>query len=328
MNAIFLLLTALGHAEPMGPLQTREAIVDRGEVKAGAPLSQKFSLKNEGTGVLAFAKIDAGCGCIRPSISKKMLQPGETAELEVELNTLTQPAGPNAWTIGVRYRDGPETQPTAGVLELRIKAKIVREIDVQPVALHMSIDREATHTITVTDRRSKPLTITAVRCESKHVKTQLTAAGKNGRGENVQQVHVTILETCPPGYFAENLLFVTDDPEYRELRVPLMVTRKSPGQIVCAPEQIDLRLAKGQNAASGLVRLRDPDDKPVVIEKIESDHPDIRTKWAAGPGSMATLRLGIELSDNPSSGLAAVKVHIKEPKPQVIVIPVSWQAPP
>jgi len=323
------LLTLTSGAQPE-PLQSREAIVDRGEVKAGMPLVQKFALTNSGQTAIGITELNAGCGCVRPRVSKKSLQPGESTELEVEVNTLSQNVGPNVWKLDVRYQHGPEGQRMFSSLELKIQGKIVREIAVEPVSLFLSIEREATHIVTVTDRRIKPikpLTITSARCESKHVKLDLTATGANRLGQQIQQVHVTVLETCPPGHFMENLLLLTDDPEYRELRVPLMVTRRAPGQAVATPEQIDLRLAKGQNTASGLVRMRTPDDTPVIVERIEADNPAVRFKWAAGPGSMATLRLGVELDSERKPGLATVKVWLKEPKAQVIVIPLSWQVP-
>src|SRR5262249_59329 len=151
--------------------------------------------------------------------------------------------------------------------------------NVEPVALVLSIDRETSHTITVSDHRAKPLTVTSARCESNHVKMQVSAAGPNSQGQRIQQVRVTVLESCPPGHFMEPIILLTDDPEYRELRVPLVVTRKVPGQAVAVPEQLDLRLARGQSAASGLIRLRAPDEKAVVVARIETDHPALRCKW-------------------------------------------------
>ncbi len=46
-----------------------------------------------------------------------------------------------------------------------------------------------------------------------------------------------------------------------------------------------------------------------------------------GPAAMATLRLGIETGANAAAGTGNIKVYIKEPKPQVLVIPISWQVP-
>ncbi len=324
MNTLlFLVAACLTPGDPMQPLQARETVVDRGNIKAGVPLSQTFSLTNQGPAALTIAEVRTGCGCLRPRIAKKSLQPGESTDLSVEINTLAQNSGPALWKVTARYRS--ETgQPQIGELELQVKATVFREINVEPVALFIASEHEATHDIFVTDRRSKPLTIKSVRCESNHVKLQVMNVGVNAEGQRTQQVQVTVLENCPQGHFTDSLVLVTDDSEYRELRVPLTVTRRAAG---FAPEQLDLRLATGQNAASGLVRLRTADDKQVVIDRIEPENRDLRVKWAAGPGSMATLRLGVELQGAPTSGMSSVKVYLKEPKEQVIVIPISWQGP-
>jgi hypothetical protein len=156
---------------------------------------------------------------------------------------------------------------------------------------------------------------------------QFTAPGLNSHKQRIQQVQVTVLETIPAGHSMFPLVFLTDDPDYRELRVPLMVTRRAAGEAVATPDVLDLRLAKGQKAASGLVRLRVPDDKPLEVDRIEADNSVVRFKSATGPGQMVTLRIGVELEGARVSGLASVKVVLKEPKGQVIVIPVSWHVP-
>lgn len=305
------------------PLLVLPPSVDRGEVKAGAALSQTFRLKNSDATPVSIIEVGGSCGCARPHVSKKELQPGESAELRVDVNTLAVGAGTHAWKVTVRLEHGPPGRRAGGECEAVVRAKVVREIEVEPVAVFLSIDREASHTITVTDRRPKPLTVTGARCDSKHVKTEV---GAKNDGRAGQTVRVTVLDSCPPGHSAEQVIVTTDDPDY-ELRVPLLVARKAPGQVLATPEQIDLRLAQGQKSASGLVRLRDPEGKPVVVERIEADHPGIRTKWAAGPGAAATVRLGVELADNRLAGLGSVKITVKEPKAQVLIVPVSWQAP-
>ncbi len=325
MNTIFLISLA-----SMFPVQTTvafapgEANVDRGQIKAGAALTQRFELVNKGGAPVTIVDISVGCGCQKHRLSRKEVQPGFTAELVMEINTLPQSAGPNAWNATVKYVEG---QQAAKEMQLRIKATVIREITVEPVSLFLSIDKETTHAITVADRRAKPLTVTAARCDSPHVKTQVGSSAATADGGQTQQVQVTILDSFPPGHAAATMVMITDDAEYRELSVPIVVNRKAPGQIIASPELIDLRLARGQTAASGLVRLRDPDDRPVIVERIESDQSIVRCKWAAGPGSAATLRLGVESGGIAASGSGSVKVYVKEPKPQVLVIPISWQAP-
>ncbi|MCE9530584.1 MAG: DUF1573 domain-containing protein [Planctomycetes bacterium] len=326
MNAIlFLSLASLSLGQQASPLQVREAVAERGEVKAGMPLIHEFEIQNIGATPLTIHEVKGGCGCSSARVSRKELAPSEKAIVAVEINTLSQAVGPNLWRTTVAFRHKTSEKPVSGELELWIKAKVVREVSVEPVALALVIEKEATHVLTLTDRRAKSLTIVAAKCESKHIKTQLTTTGVNAMGERIQQIHVTILESLPPGDYQETLRLETNDADYRDLSVPIRVTRKATCQVLASPEQIDLRLANGQTTASGLVRLRDPDDQPVVVERMEADHPAVTTKWVAGPGNMVTLRLGINVMGQPEAGLSSVKVHLKEPKPQVIVIPVSWR---
>ena len=330
MSTFLLVLTLLGTppSSAPGPLRANEPICDRGDVKAGARLLQTFVIVNRGARTIEITAVNAGCGCMKPQLSKKKLASGDTAEVVVEINTLSQPSGANVWKTSLRYQYAAvDGEIAASELELLIKAKIVREIDVEPIALSFTIDREMTDDMTLIDRRSKPLTITDARCTSKHVKAQVSAISTSGQGQRVQRVHVTVLDSCPPGHFADQIDLITDDEEYRELHIPLTVTRKAPGQVCAAPEQIDIRFAKGQKFASGLVRLRAPDEAPIAIERIEADNAAIRTKWAAAPSGIVTVRLGVDVTDAPTSGLGSVKVHIKAPKPQILVIPVTWQAP-
>jgi hypothetical protein len=322
-----LLLSLMLGAAPAEPLHVAPAVAERGEVKAGTPLSHTFTLRNDGATPLTIASVEGGCGCLRPRVSKALLPLGASAELALDVNTLASNAGVNVWKVTVRYEHGPEGQRATGEKEVYLKAKVVREVEVEPVSLFMAVEREATYTITVSDRRKTPLTVTAATCSAKHVRTQLTAADVDSRGRRYQQVRVTVRDDCPPGHHADEIVLTTDDPDYRELRVPLRVVRKAPGQVAATPEQLDLRLAKGQTSASGLVRLRDPDDQLVAVERVEADHPALRTKWAAGPGSAVTLRLGVEPGPNQPSGLGTVTVHLKGPNPKVIVVPVSWQGP-
>lgn len=325
MNAVLFFLAGLA-ADTPGPLQCENATVDRGEVKAGAILSQVFVLKNAGTTSVHLTQVEAGCGCLKPQVSGYAIAPNATAQIRVEVNTIAQPAGTNAWKTTIRYTAEGDSK-MVHQLEMVQKARIVREIQIEPVALHMSIDRETMHTITIRDLRDKPLTLTAARCGHSHVKTQLSAVGVNAKGERIQQVHVTVLADCPAGVHSEVVQLISEDSCYREFRIPLTIVRKAPDQISATPEQIALRLADGQTSASGLIRLRDPEDKTIVVEKMEADHPALRMKWAAGPGAMATLRLGVESIEKGTSGSGSVRVFIKEPKPQILVIPVAWQTP-
>lgn len=60
---------------------------DFGAVKKGDVLHHKFKVKNTGSGVLRIENIIAYCDCTKGKASVTEIKPGETAEIDVELNT-------------------------------------------------------------------------------------------------------------------------------------------------------------------------------------------------------------------------------------------------
>jgi hypothetical protein len=320
-----LLLAAAICADP-APLLIDSPVVDLGERTANAPLVRAFRLKNTGAAPLTITEVTGVCGCVRQALGTRVLKPGEGTELTLGINLLTQPEGPNTWKLAVRYRT--ETDPPAtGSRVVQVAAKVRKDVTVEPVALMLSAEREITGGLTVLDRRSKPLTVTGVRVGLKGVTAEVKPAADAG-GRRSQRVELTVTDACPPGPHADEVCIDTDDPEYKELCIPVRVVKKTPATGVTAvPASATLRFAKGQTTASALVRLRDADDREVVVEKAEADHPAVACKWAAGPGAMATLRVTVDLTDARAAGVGVVTVRVKGPAAGPILIPVSWTVP-
>ncbi|HKB03121.1 MAG TPA: DUF1573 domain-containing protein [Gemmataceae bacterium] len=324
MTPVLLLAAVLG-ADP-APLAIDLPAVDCGELPANKPLVRLFRLKNAGPTALTITDVTGACGCFRHSLAARELAPGESTELTVGINLLTQPEGPNTWRVAVRYKTDA-SPPTTGEQLVRLTAKVKKDVSVEPVALLLSAEREISGTFTVIDRRGKPLTVTGVRLGLKGVRAEVKPTADAG-GRRIQKVELTVGEECPTGQHADEVCIDTDDPEYKELRVPLRVIRKAPATgVQVAPGSVTLRFAKDQATASSLVRLKDADDREVVVEKAESDHPAIACKWAAGPGAMATVRVTVDLEKAMAAGVGVVTVRIKGPAAETVLIPVSWTLP-
>jgi hypothetical protein len=143
-----------------------------------------------------------------------------------------------------------------------------------------------------------------------------------------QRIELTVTDSCPPGQYADEVCIDTDDPDYKELRIPLRVVKKAAATGVQAvPASASLRFARDQASASVLVRLRDAADREVVVEKAEADHPAVTCKCARGPGAMSTLRITVELKDARAAGVAVVTARLKGPTAETILVPVSWTVP-
>ena len=88
-----------------------------------------------------------------------------------------------------------------------------------------------------------------------------------------------------------------------------------------------LRFAKDQATPRPSSGCRTRDDREVVVDKAESDHPAIACKWAAGPGAMATLRVTVDRDQAKAAGVGVVTVRVKGPAAETFLIPVSWTVP-
>jgi Protein of unknown function (DUF1573) len=318
-----LFLAAVLAAGP-GPLTIDPPAVDRGEVAANKPLVQAFRLKNTGPTPLTVTDVVGVCGCFRHHLPAAVIRPGESTELTVGINLLTQPEGPNTWKLAVRYR---AEGAAAGEQVIQVAARVKKDVRVEPVSLLLSAEGEITGTLTVIDRRAKPLTVTGVRLGIKDVRAAVKPPAAAG-GQRAQKVELTVTDACPTGQHIDEVCLDTDDPEYRELRVPFRVVKKAPATgVQVAPGSVTLRFARDQATASALVRLKDATDREVVIDTAESDHPAIGCKWAAGPGAMATLRVTVDLEKAKAAGVGVVTVKVRGPAPETLLVPVSWTLP-
>lgn len=322
MNTLVLALALGAPQPPAAPLVCATPTAARGDVKGGPPLSHTFELTHKGAGTVTITKVEAGCGCLRQTITAQKLQPNETAKLTIEVNTLTQPDGPNKWQVAVTYQtDTPGMQVQTGELLLQITANLSREVSVTPPQLAFSTTGAASQVINVADSRPKPLTVLKAASSSPHLTVEV-----GPRGEKGQAVTVKLAADAPAGHRDEAVVLLTDDQAYPEFRVPVRVLKRLPGGVAATPESVAVRFAAGQTEVSTLVQLRSADGKPVGISGVECDHPKVAVKWAAGSGAVAVVRVTVTEEAAAQAGSCTVRVKLAEPAGQEIAIPVGWTA--
>lgn len=303
------------------PLQIDKTRVDCGDVSATKSLVQTFQLTNTGAVPLQLTEVVGSCGCFRRELAARELAPGARTTLTVAMNLLTVPEGVNSWRVTVRYRSGD----TPGEQTIVLTAKVLKEISVEPVSLFIATEKETHATLTVTDRRAKPLRITEVRTGIPHV-TGTVAPRKEG--EQTQIITVHIPERTPTGQHADEVCLVTDDPTCPELRIPLRLAKRSPHDgAEVLPASAIVRFAQEQTTGSVLLRVRAADGKEVVIASIETDHEALTTKWVPGPGAMATVRLTLDRAKLTAAGGTIVTVKLRSPTQESLAIPLSWTLP-
>lgn len=313
---LLFLRAALVHAE----LECPQPVVDKGEVRSGLPLSHRFAFRNGGALAVDITDVHPSCGCLAPKLDKRHLQPGESGELLLEVNTLTQPAGLNSWRITLHYKSGQAEQQ----MSLFIRAQIVTEITVEPPSLAIYTDTAIHHEITVIDRRTEPLIVRAAPTSSPHVRTQLGELRRDAAGHWRRTIRVEVLADCPEGTHAETLRICTSDPLYSELKVPFTIVKRARRLVSAAPASVVLSESADQPLPARIVHLSAAEDGEVHIERVESDHPAVDCRWAQGPGHQATLKIRVDRKQIPGDRLRAyVHVHLSQPAAETISIPVS-----
>ena len=301
-------------------LECAEPVVDKGEVRSGLPLAHRFVFRNGGAETVEITDATPSCGCLAPKLEKRHLQSGESGELSLEVNTLTQPAGLHSWRVTLRYKSGTVEQE----LPLYIRARVVTEITVEPPSLAIYTDTAIRHEITVIDRRTEPLIVRAVPISSPYVRTQLGELHRDEAGQWRRTIQVEVLADCPEGTHEEMLRICTSDPLYSELKVPFTIFKRSRRLVSAAPASVVLSESADQPLPARIVRLSAADDGEVQIARIESDHPAVHCTWAQGPGHQATLKLRVDRKQIPGDRLRAfVHVHLSHPAAEILTIPVS-----
>jgi hypothetical protein len=311
-----LFLPPLVHAE----LECTQSVVDKGEVRSGLPLSHRFTFRNSGAETVEVTDVRPSCGCLAPKLEKRILQSGESGELLLEVNTLTQPAGLHSWRITLKYKSGEAEQD----LSLYIRARVVTEITVEPPSLAIYTDTAIQHEIIVIDRRTEPLMVRAVPTSSPYVHTHLGELHRDDAGRWRRSIQVEVAADCPEGTHNETLRICTSDPLYSELKVPFTIVKRPHHLVSAAPASVVLSQAADQPLPARIVLLSAAKEGEVHIERVESDHPAIDCRWAPGPGHQATLKIRVDRQQIPGDRLrAAVHIHLSQPTAETITIPVS-----
>jgi hypothetical protein len=328
MNTLILFTGLLAGQPPAPPagLHCPAPTAAKGGVKAGPPLVHAFELVNTTAGTVTVTKVEAGCGCLRQSLGTNVLKPGEKTQLTLEVNTLTQPDGPNRWQAVVSYQvEVPGAAAKAGELALQVTAALSRDVVVNPPQLALSTAGAASQAISLSDRRAKPLTVVKAAASSPHLSAEVAPAA-GAAGGRTQSVVVRLAANAPAGHRDEVVVLYTDDPAYPELRVPVRVLKRAAGAVTATPESVAIRLAAGQAEGSALVQLRSPDGKAVGVAGAESDMPGVGVKWSGGSGPVATVRVTVPGTVAAKPGRCTVRVRLSEPVGEV-AIPVSWTGP-
>jgi hypothetical protein len=313
---VILVVVSLARAD----LDFARTTVNVGEVRCGAPLAHRFLFINRGKGEVEITDVRTTCGCLTPTLGKKILQPGEEGSLLLEVNTLTQAAGAQDWWVQLCYR----TDGEAHEVRLQLVGKVVEEIRVEPPTLALYADQAMDQTITIVDTRAEPLSVRSVSATSPSLQAAIGEAVKKDNGEWRTPVQVTFDPHAITDRTEESLSIFTTDPYYPELKVRITLVKEQRKQVTLSPALVDIRAGAGRPLPSRIVLARTTGDEAVDIESVAADDPAIHCSWAAGPDNNATLKITVDRGKVKGDHLfGKVQVKLRRPQAETLTLPVE-----
>lgn len=296
-----------------GELRILEATANLGKVRGGAPVTHQFLFSNDGPEVVELLEARTSCGCLSPRLERRTLAVGDMGVLPMFVRSLGQPAGVHTWTAQLRYRLGQVEKEVS----LQVTADIVNEITMQPAALTIYTVTGLAQDLVLTDSRPQPLNVAAVRTSNPSLKADLVGQ-EGGR----IQLRVAATAAFTAGRHDETVYIYTNDPFYRHLTVPVTVVKEVPQAVTVIPETVTLKAIPEPVT----VRLRAQGGAAIEIEKVQANDPALSCRWAAGPGSWATLRIQVDKGQRlRKDQTPAVEVHLRRPEKTSILIPVRFE---
>ena len=299
-----------------------EPSFNAGHLLAGMPFKHLFALNNQGKEAIHIFEALPSCGCLRPTLSKTILNPGEAITLPIEIHTLTKPKGAHRFSINIRYKEAGEIKELA----LEVKALIQVEVEVTPAASAIFTDRAITQPFSVKDMRAKPMRIIAADSSNARVTFQIHPPTLNENKESILIITVFISELLTPGKHDLWIHLVSDDASYGEMKIPLTIVKRDGKLASAAPSRLYLEGSVGIPFGAKMVRINKAGTEPVKVDKVECSHPAFKCTWAQGPGDDATIRLLLdEKKLPPGETIAELRVLLKGHQTQSVIIPVNIQ---
>jgi len=210
-------------AAPARPsLAFDQYLVDLGPVDPSEEVFAHFDFTNRGPATVANIQLVPSCGCLQPRLNKQTYEPGESGHFMVRVQTANEAAGLKEYSVAVKYAD-PEPREANVVFRVVLPEN---QIFVAPRALVLYQNGEASlppQEVEITDRRGGHLNITRVDCIRNLARVELAGSEIDENGNWHGRLKVTLPATLPPGRKEDMIRIFTDDPDYRMLRVPLIL---------------------------------------------------------------------------------------------------------
>lgn len=241
---------------------------DFGSVARGAEARYRFKFTNNYKETVHVSNVRTTCGCTESFASKKVIESGETAYIEVAMDTNKFSHDKNSNAI-VTF-----SQPQYSEVRLPIHAYIRTDVVLTPGwANFKTIDagEPKTMNLQVSYSGRSDWKLTDIISNNPHVEAEATEKSRTTFSVRYD-LKVTLKDTAPLGTFRDRIILVTNDS--RNPKVPVLVEANLESELMIASPKLPLNnLFPGeQKKVNVIIKGK----QPFMVEKVECEtHPDM-----------------------------------------------------
>lgn len=196
--------------------------VHLGEVRPVGTIPAHFDFVNAGDEPINILKLEPSCGCLAPRLydDKQVYQPGERGRFYVSVKTANESPGPKDYTVKVLYDDG---QPQERLVSFRLSVP-EKKVSVTPaeVYFYQTNGKADTRELQITDHRGRDLNVLDV-VSSSDLAQVFVGKKQNNQGITTTPIRIDVPADVPPGKNISLITIETDDPDYRLIKVPVLI---------------------------------------------------------------------------------------------------------
>ena len=201
-------------AKPWAAAMFKESTHDFGVVARGAKVEYRFAFENPYLEDVHIASVRSSCGCTSPSATKTLLKTYETAEIVAELDT-RRFSGHKEATITVVF-----DQPFPAEVQLHVYSFIRGDVVFEPGLVQfgsLGEGQAAQKRVTITYAGRADWKILEVASTAGYLEAKFKEVGRNldptiRATQVTYDLEVSLKESALPGYFKEQLMLRTNDP--------------------------------------------------------------------------------------------------------------------
>lgn len=274
---------------------------DFGEVPHGTLCVHKFTITNIYDTPMRITDVRKSCQCLDYVPMTKVLQPNETAEFTVTMNS-AKFVGHNAQTFYVTF--GPKFVSTA---VLRLSATSRTDVGINPGAVSFGTVPQGARVHQAVQvkysGRSRDWKITEVVPGTGPFEVKVSEVGRGGplRGGAEYQVDVTLGANVAPGALSEQVTLKTNDPNNPLIQIGVTGTVVAP--IRLSPNKVRLEAKVGGDPAAQRVLI--VASKPFKILGVDGEADGLTVELPPTPAALPVQAMTVKFA--PKAAGAAVR---------------------